>query len=329
MQKHNIVAFIGHHSPFGLSTLKCLLDSDLKPGLVVLATEKRWELFRSSLLNKKSQTSYKYFLQSLKRELHYKFFFKRRLGENSDKVKLIKTNDINGKEIHKLLSEFKPTICIGAAFPQIFGSEILDLVEIVNLHPSLLPAYRGAHPHFWAIYKGEKYSGISAHKMVEKIDKGKVLAQVKIPIENIYYSEFYKRIIEKLPNLINILSAVLLDNHQPVLCNEDVKESYFRSENDQTCLLDFSKDDINLILNKIRTEKAYFVFDKQMISSLEAELWSGINRSSLTGDCFVEEGNLIVSCKGGSLKVTKMFGKSGEIHPHDLLKGQTKLNLID
>ena len=329
MQNHKVVAFIGHHSPFGMNTLKCLLNSNLKPSLIVLATENRWEIFKSNLLNTKVQTGFKYKLQSIKQEIRYKLYFKKIVGDKLQGVKIIKIEDVNDKKFHEKISKFKPTLCIGAAFPQIFGRDILDLVEIVNLHPSLLPAYRGAHPHFWAIYNGEKMSGISAHKMVEKIDKGEVLAQVQIPIDGVYYSEFYNRIIDELPKLISLLSDVLLLNRKPVLYNIGIKESYFRNDQKDTCRLNFIEDDIDLILNKIRTEKAYFLLKDREVSISIAEKWTGDNSTSSLGDCFISENDFIINCNGGFLKLNKVFIEGVEIYPNEFLKDKTELNLID
>jgi len=49
----------------------------------------------------------------------------------------------------------------------------------VNLHPSLLPAYRGPNPWFWQYYDGVKTSGFTTYKMTEKMDSGDILCQEK------------------------------------------------------------------------------------------------------------------------------------------------------
>jgi len=54
----------------------------------------------------------------------------------------------------------------------------------VNLHPSLLPKYRGSHPLFWAVWDGEPTAGCTVHFLEEKTDTGAVLAQQEFPIPN-------------------------------------------------------------------------------------------------------------------------------------------------
>ncbi|MBL4889764.1 MAG: hypothetical protein JKX97_07070 [Candidatus Lindowbacteria bacterium] len=53
-----------------------------------------------------------------------------------------------------------------------------------NLHPSLLPKYRGHNPYFWVIKNGEKETGITAHQLSDEFDKGPILLQKSIPIRD-------------------------------------------------------------------------------------------------------------------------------------------------
>ncbi len=51
-----------------------------------------------------------------------------------------------------------------------------------NLHPSLLPKYRGHNPYFWAIHNGETESGVTLHRLTERFDDGPTLLVDRIPI---------------------------------------------------------------------------------------------------------------------------------------------------
>lgn len=52
----------------------------------------------------------------------------------------------------------------------------------VNLHPSLLPKYRGPNPYYWVIRNGEKETGVTAHFMEEDFDTGPIIVQRPVPI---------------------------------------------------------------------------------------------------------------------------------------------------
>jgi methionyl-tRNA formyltransferase len=76
-------------------------------------------------------------------------------------------------------------VIVVAAYGQILPRAILALPKYgcVNIHASLLPAYRGAAPINWAIIKGETRTGITIMQMDEGMDTGAVLAQDSIPID--------------------------------------------------------------------------------------------------------------------------------------------------
>ena len=54
--------------------------------------------------------------------------------------------------------------------------------HIINIHPSLLPKYKGLNTHERAINNGEKYSGCTVHFVTEKLDSGKIILQDRVKI---------------------------------------------------------------------------------------------------------------------------------------------------
>jgi phosphoribosylglycinamide formyltransferase-1 len=71
-----------------------------------------------------------------------------------------------------------------AGYMRLLSPEFIGRWEgrIVNVHPSLLPAYRGLDTHKRALEAGEKYAGCSVHVVTEDLDDGPVLAQARIRI---------------------------------------------------------------------------------------------------------------------------------------------------
>ncbi len=71
------------------------------------------------------------------------------------------------------------------AFGQILPPSFLAIPKIcsINLHPSLLPRYRGPAPIPWAIIKGERETGLTVQKIDTGVDEGEILLQKKIPIK--------------------------------------------------------------------------------------------------------------------------------------------------
>ncbi|NOH01923.1 MAG: methionyl-tRNA formyltransferase [Chloroflexi bacterium] len=71
-----------------------------------------------------------------------------------------------------------------ASFSRILKPQTLSLAPrgVINVHPSLLPKYRGADPIFWALVNNEKETGITIHWMDEGVDTGSLLGQRVLPI---------------------------------------------------------------------------------------------------------------------------------------------------
>lgn len=82
------------------------------------------------------------------------------------------------------LAAFKPELVAVVAYGLILPPEVLAVPRhgCINLHVSLLPAYRGAAPIQWAVINGEKETGVTVMRMDEGLDTGPVLARQAIAI---------------------------------------------------------------------------------------------------------------------------------------------------
>jgi methionyl-tRNA formyltransferase len=71
-----------------------------------------------------------------------------------------------------------------AGFPFRLPVEVLGRAHLggLNLHPSLLPCYRGPAPLFWQLRAGEGETGVTLHRMSDRLDAGAVLAQSPVPL---------------------------------------------------------------------------------------------------------------------------------------------------
>ncbi len=92
---------------------------------------------------------------------------------------------IKSPEFLQQLAEWKPDVIAVTAFGRFLPKAILDLPPMgcVNVHGSLLPAYRGAAPIQWALIHGDPETGITTMVMDEGMDTGAVLLQQTVPIE--------------------------------------------------------------------------------------------------------------------------------------------------
>ncbi|MCL1812581.1 MAG: methionyl-tRNA formyltransferase [Treponema sp.] len=103
------------------------------------------------------------------------------------------------------VSELKPDVLISFAYGRIFGPQFMSLFPLggINVHPSLLPKYRGASPIQETILHRDKVAGISIQRIAPEMDTGNILAQAVIPLNG-------RETTASLGNLAAIRGAELL-----------------------------------------------------------------------------------------------------------------------
>ena len=84
----------------------------------------------------------------------------------------------------KLLYKYKIDLLCLAGFMKVLSGDFITKFSkpILNIHPSLLPKYKGLNTHERAIKNKDKFAGASIHKVTEKLDSGKVILQKKVKI---------------------------------------------------------------------------------------------------------------------------------------------------
>ena len=105
------------------------------------------------------------------------------------KFYVIKYKNINKSEIQllKLLKRFKIELICLAGFMKILSKNFIDKFNkpILNIHPSLLPKYKGLNTHSRVIKNKDKYSGSTVHLVTHKLDAGKIILQKKIKVSKL------------------------------------------------------------------------------------------------------------------------------------------------
>ena len=132
-------------------------------------------------------------------------------------------NNINIRQPEKItmketdaLEDFKPDIVVVVAYGLILPKEFMSIPRFgcINVHPSLLPRWRGAAPIQRSIEAGDKLSGITIMKMVEKLDAGDIIYQEPVQITNNDSSlSMHEKFIKiGVDSLLLTLDSILEDN---------------------------------------------------------------------------------------------------------------------
>lgn len=99
-------------------------------------------------------------------------------------LELEQVQSVRDPEFLARLEALRPDVAVVVAFGQIFRKRLLELPRLgcVNLHASLLPAYRGAAPVHAAIAAGEEVTGVTTMQMERGLDSGPMLLRAELPI---------------------------------------------------------------------------------------------------------------------------------------------------
>jgi methionyl-tRNA formyltransferase len=93
--------------------------------------------------------------------------------------------DINTDAARAVLAGYDADLLVVCDYGQILAAETLAISRQggINLHASLLPKYRGAAPINWALYHGDRETGVTVIHMTPKVDAGPCVAQARVPID--------------------------------------------------------------------------------------------------------------------------------------------------
>ncbi len=103
-------------------------------------------------------------------------------------------------KVLQILKKKKIKIICLAGFMKILSKEFIKRFKgkIINIHPSLLPKYKGLDTHNRAINNNDKYSGCTVHYVTSKLDTGKIILQKKVKIfKNDNAESLQKRILKQ------------------------------------------------------------------------------------------------------------------------------------
>jgi len=123
-------------------------------------------------------------------------------------------------QLIKTIIKYNPDLIVMAGFMRILSEGFINHFtgKMINIHPSLLPKFKGLHTHKRALEAGETEHGLTIHYVTAELDSGPILKQVKVPVfksdseeilanrvleqEHIAYPEVIQWIAEnKLPDL--------------------------------------------------------------------------------------------------------------------------------
>ena len=103
-------------------------------------------------------------------------------------------------EIQRELKNYKIELICLAGFMRVLSNCFVDswTGKILNIHPSLLPKYKGLNTHKRVLENGEKSTGCTVHEVTPELDSGRILGQATVPVlPNDTVESIRQRVLEK------------------------------------------------------------------------------------------------------------------------------------
>lgn len=220
-------------------------------------------------------------------------------------------NPRNG-DAFNFIKDFKIDVIASINYLFLIENDIISHPKklIFNIHGSLLPKYRGRTPHVWAIINGEKMAGITAHTIDEGCDTGKIINQIKVPIE---YDDTGANMLKKYESLYFPLIQEILEKIEDdtlELIDQNHKEAtYFGKRVPSDGIIDW-----NLPKEKIRDwirAQAFpypgaftFLEGKKITIDKVSLVDIPVHKNYKNGEIISINPNVIVKTQNGTLKLS-------------------------
>ncbi len=210
-------------------------------------------------------------------------------------------------EICKTLADIKADVFIVAAYGRILPKEVLDMPEYgcINIHASLLPAWRGAAPINRAVMSGDSVGGVTIMYMDEGIDTGDIILQKKVEIDPQMNAGEYHDILARLGGEAICEYLDMLENGKVTRTKQpEIGISYAQKIEKSESLIDFSqsaKAVHDLIRGLAPAPCAYAVLHGKRVKFCKAHVGTLCGNAGST--LAFDDGGITVACNGGSIVV--------------------------
>ncbi|MDR0605455.1 MAG: methionyl-tRNA formyltransferase [Bacteroidales bacterium] len=225
-------------------------------------------------------------------------------------IEYIRTKNINSDTIIGKIAEIKPDLLITVHFEKLLGKALINIPSLgcLNLHPSILPFYRGMSPQHWPIINGEKKTGITVHFIDEGIDTGNIVLQYEIVLNDTMYVHDLQMIWAKMYQTVMCEAIEMVINGEKGEKQSLTDGSYYgklKSEQCEISIVQGIKRAYNLIRGvSMPYHGAYIQTKDKMIIIWKAEIISN-QPLGKTGEIMTENNKLYLPFYDGTLLINK------------------------
>jgi methionyl-tRNA formyltransferase len=163
-------------------------------------------------------------------------------------IQFHRIKDVNSEENESYIRKLNPDLISVCHFQKILKKNIIKIpvYGCINLHPSLLPNYRGLSPQHWPIINGDNETGITVHFINEEIDKGDIILQQKIAIgPQMYVSDLQITMLSTYEYIVKDAIALLTQKKIKPIPQNHLEGSYYGKLKEDQCYIDLNGGYVN------------------------------------------------------------------------------------
>lgn len=245
-------------------------------------------------------------------------------------IEVLQPNKIKTSEFIEQLRALEPDLLVTAAYGKILSKDLLEVPRYgcINVHGSLLPAYRGAAPINWAVINGETKTGITTMFTDVGIDTGDMLLKKELDITpDMTVGELHDKMALLGAEVLKETLIQLKEGTLKRIPQEDSESSYAPMMTKELGLIDWNKGAVeihNLIRGTDPWPGAYTFMQGDRM-----RIWkSSVVRAKAEGDgkngeiLLVDDEGILVKCSDEKLLITEVqFDSSKRMAVRDYLRG--------
>jgi methionyl-tRNA formyltransferase len=184
--------------------------------------------------------------------------------------------NLKSPELLEEIKRFSPDLFVVSSYGKMIPSAWLKVPALypLNVHPSLLPKYRGAAPINWPILNGDAETGMTITEVTSKLDAGDIFYQKRIPLTGVENSENLETVLGELsgPALLEVFRQIEAGTLQRTV-QDETQTCYARKLTKEDGLMDWNRP-AEALSNQVRGllpwPTAYFPFQGETVQVLKA-----------------------------------------------------------
>jgi len=232
-------------------------------------------------------------------------------------IEVFQPEKLKEPETIEKIKRFGADIFVVVSYGKFIPDELLAIPSrgALNIHPSLLPRYRGPSPINFALLNGDNYTGVSIINVTNRMDAGDIYMQW---VDKIHPKDNYTTLHDRLSKIGAKMITCVLENISTIkpIPQDEQLASYTRIIKKEDGLINFKEETATQIVNKVRAfvewPTAYFIYKNKLFKIFEAErvYWEQSQPGKVVK---ITKKELLIGCKEDAISIKRIQPQSKKI----------------